>query len=151
MRLIQAFQEKGDRKYQKRAAEEAKESAGEQKRVEEENKEITQGYKRRGVIDRFISFGNNTIFWDDLACFIGIPNNDPGMFLNQEAIEVESGEQTYSLAYLVRVMVKLQNLGVIVCESKMTMGVSSPLNIDRFHMTFFGQKILSYIDDESNV
>lgn len=33
----------------------------------------------------------------------------------------------------------------MVCEIKVTIGTSSLSNIDRFHLTFFGLKILTYL------
>ena len=93
-----------------------------------------------------------TVFWSELASFIGLPPNLSymGQLLNKSLIKVnEEGEELgefTDFSYIARSIVKLQSLGVIECDIIMTLGTTSINNIDRFHITLFGQKVLEYID-----
>ena len=57
----------------------------------------------------------------------------------------DDGSETMNWAYIVRSFVKLNNLGVIVSDYTTTVGTTSNLNIDRFHITLFGELILEYV------
>lgn len=58
--------------------------------------------------------------------------------------EVDS--EIIDFAYLAKSIIKMQNLSVLQCDFKTTLGTLSINDIDRFHITFFGQKLLDYID-----
>lgn len=98
----------------------------------------------------------STIFWKDFIAFI-VNNDDSnirdmGALLNRELLATdEKGEQHLirTLSFLARSIIKLQSLGALQYDFITTAGNSSPTYIDRFHLTFFGQKILEYIDVES--
>jgi len=93
-----------------------------------------------------------TIFWKEFASSIGLPQNVSymGHLLNKSLTRInEEGEhlgEVMDYAYVARSIMKLQSLGVLQCDIIMTLGTTSLNNIDRFHITFFGQKLLEYID-----
>lgn len=110
------------------------------------------------MTDRNIVHPNgNTIFWKDYISYV-LNTQEPiardmGSLLNRELIvKAEDGTQYKSmeLSYLPRSIIKLQSLGVLQYDFITTLGTSSPTYIDRFHVTFFGQKVLEYVDIEDN-
>lgn len=106
-----------------------------------------------GFQDRIVLFGEDTtVIWKDfveplhlksfehdLGAFLSIPFQAE---LNGEAL---GGEITY-LAQFAKSIVKLQNLSVLQCEYHTTLGTISLGNIERFHITLFGKKLLEYIE-----
>lgn len=146
LELVAAFQKEGVKEYQQHINNQAQASAKRQESLQGERKGA--GYVPRIWIDRNIQFGGNTIFWNDFAQHFGMSRSvtDPSILLNAYCAD-ESGNTIDEWAYILRSMHKLQSLGVLVCEITLTTGTSSLSNIERFHLTFFGQKILSYLKD----
>jgi len=100
--------------------------------------------------DRNIIYGENTIFWKDFSEFYKLQNvNDMGKMLNMTGW-AESGTEVYDWAYIVRSLLKFQREGVVQLEFVSTLGVISQNNIDRFHITIFGQNLLNYIKVEAH-
>jgi len=158
LKMVETHQESGPDVFKQNTINKAKQNsesivADDKNKSENENvsvdKDKSVKFQKRTLLDRNISFGNNTIFWLDFILAYRLPPNinDAGLLLNTALVQrKETGDiTTYEWSYIVQSMVKLQNLGVIVCEYKMTLGISSTLNIDRFHVTFLGQKIISYV------
>ena len=107
-----------------------------------------------GFQDRVVLFGEDTtIFWEDFIepLHIKTPNHGLEAFLsvhfqaNGSNGEPLDGEITY-LAQLAKSIIKLQNLSVLQCEYHTTLGTISPGNIQCFHITLFGKKLLEYIE-----
>lgn len=96
----------------------------------------------------------NTIFWGDFIKIFRLGEDVPDMsiFLNRKFTTKDSNgnfnEEIIDFAYFAKSIIKLQNLGVLQCDFIPTIGTSSLNHIDRFHITFFGQKLLEYIDIE---
>lgn len=114
-----------------------------------------------GMKDRSVFFGeSNTIFWKDYSNYLHLSEkvSDMGQLMNRECI-AQAGENNHTpilaYAYIARSIIKLQSIGVLQCDYITTLGTASQNNIDRFHITFFGQKVLEYIDldkgDKPNV
>lgn len=57
----------------------------------------------------------------------------------------ENGETTMGWAYYVRSFIKLDRLGVLQLDYYSTLGAVNSLNVERFHLTLFGEKLLKYI------
>jgi hypothetical protein len=148
LKLIISYRKEGKRDYQLKVTQEAQQAAKNQQDTLEKAEEASTDFKRRFWVDRNVEFSQNTMFWNDFAQFSGLSKNvtDPGILLNSYCSD-KDGSSTIDWAYMIRSITKLQSLGVLVCEIKITMGTSSLSNIDRFHLTFFGQKIVSYLDD----
>lgn len=111
--------------------------------------------KSGGMHDRSYFYGeDNTIFWSDFIkmLHLEITATDMSAFLNkrftQKAPDGTLEEDITEFAYIARSIIKLQNLGVLQCDFITTLGTISPNNIERFHITFFGQKLLEYISLE---
>lgn len=95
-----------------------------------------------------------TVFWDDFRSFLhlGDCGKNLGDLLNIKLIlNPENGDEsseTIGFAYFVKSIIKLQHLGVLQCDYITTLGTSSSNYINRFHITFFGQRLLEYINVE---
>ncbi|KPU46022.1 hypothetical protein OXPF_05020 [Oxobacter pfennigii] len=72
-----------------------------------------------------------------------------GILLNYECSN-EQGATSLKWTYMAKSILKLESLGVLQLDFMMTTGTSSPNNIERFHITLFGQKILGYIKEVEN-
>lgn len=94
--------------------------------------------------DRNIRCENKTIFWLDFCKTFDLETPEMGIALIYKAKE-DDGSETMNWAYIVRSFVKLNNLGIIVSDYTTTVGTTSNLNIDRFHITLFGELILEYV------
>lgn len=145
MKQIISFRKYGKNDHQIKVTQEAQQTAKKQQDALKAAETHTS-YKKKIWVDRNVQFAQNTIFWVDFAQYLGLSKNvtDPGVLLNLYCSD-KNGNTIVDWAYMIRSLTKLQNLGVLVCEIKVTIGTSSLSNIDRFHLTFFGQKILSYL------
>lgn len=108
------------------------------------------------MTDRNIIYQDgNTIRWSDFSTFLfGSDIKDMGQLLNRQCIaQTNEGEEIFTIepAFIARSIIKLQSLGVLQYDFITTLGNTSPNNIDRFHITFFGQKVLEYIDLDKDV
>ena len=146
LKLIISFQKEGKRDYQLKVTQEAQKTVKNQQDSLVKAETTSTGYKRKYWVDRNVQFSQNTVFWIDFAQFSGLSKNvtDPGILLNSYCSD-KDGNTVIDWAYMIRSITKLQSIGVLTCEIKVTIGTSSLSNIDRFHLTFFGQKILSYL------
>lgn len=116
-------------------------------------KEALANENSGGFQDRIVLFGEDTtIIWKDFIKPLHVKSldHDLGEFLSipfqaEQNGKVLEGEITY-LAQLAKSIVKLQNLSVLQCEYRATLGTISPGNIERFHVTLFGKKLLEYIE-----
>ena len=70
--------------------------------------------------------------------------NDMSLLLNVK-LNANGEEPVYDWAYYARSIIKLQNMGVFQLDFVSTLGTVSQFNIERFHVTLFGQKLLEYI------
>ncbi|MVB11613.1 hypothetical protein CAFE_23340 [Caprobacter fermentans] len=151
LKLLIAFRKEGKRDYQLKVTQEAQQTLKNQPDSLGKAENTSVGYKRRFWVDRNVQFSQNTMFWIDIAQFSGLSKNvtDPGILLNSYCSD-KDGNTVDDWAYMIRSITKLQSLGVLVCEIKVTIGTSSLSNIDRLHLTFFGQKIVSYLEDSNS-
>ena len=114
----------------------------------QEDAAIKGGWK-----DRSYFYGeNNTIFWNDFVKIFPLRDviTDMGIFLNGKFVKKgeagESDSEIIEFAFLAKSVIKMQSLSVLQCDFKSTLGTMSINDIDRFHITFFGQRLLDYID-----
>lgn len=63
----------------------------------------------------------------------------------------ENGEKTMNWAFYVRSFIKLDRLGVLQLDYYSTLGTVNSLNIERFHVTLFGEKLLEYISPNKKI
>lgn len=108
----------------------------------------------RGWQDRNVIYGEDTtIFWNDFIKGLNISSSkfDLGALLNLKFKARDENGQFYGdevdyLAHLGKSIVKLQNLSVLQCDYITTPGTISLGNVERFHITLFGKKLLEYIE-----
>ena len=67
-----------------------------------------------------------------------------GLALLYEGTNEDNGAGT-NWAYLVKSFLKLEKLGIIQMDYINTPGTISSLNVERFHITLFGEKLLEYV------
>ena len=103
--------------------------------------------------DRNIIHDNgNTIFWSEFSSFLGLPNNAGVDYLMNRKLSMSTPDGSVindDFDYgkiIARTIIKLNSLGVLETEHATRAGTTSAYDINRFHITFFGQKILDYLD-----
>ncbi|MCY6370249.1 hypothetical protein [Clostridium ganghwense] len=99
-------------------------------------------------VSRNIIWGNNTIFLKDYRAYY-LENSDdfPSVdLLMNIGFKDSKNNPYYYFAYESRSLIKLQNLGVVSLDFISTLGTISSGNIDRIHISIFGEKLLNYIE-----
>lgn len=151
LRLIKRYMKEGTRTYYQKMIEKFKEDIQEKQKQPDINDGsmggMTKAYSPRRWYDRNIIYGENTIFWEDFTKFFNLVNiNDMGRMLN-EAGQTENGVEVFDWAFLGRSLIKFQSRGVVQLEFVSSLGTISQNNIDRFHITMFGQRLLEHINN----
>lgn len=101
--------------------------------------------------DRNVSYGENTtIYWEDFAHMLHLDAEKYDLVtLLSVHFQAELGGDQFETDYfscLARSIIKMQNLGVLQCEYYTTLRTISSGNIDCFHISLFGKKLLEYIE-----
>lgn len=141
LKLIKKFQVNGSKEEYKEKLSDAKKS------------KASGGWNDRNVI-----YGEDTtIFWKDFISGLNFSSSVPDLgallSLKFQAIDENGqffGEEIDYLSHLAKSIIKMQNLSVLQCEYHTTLGTTSSSNIERFHITLFGKKLLEYIELETN-
>lgn len=146
LQMIRQYIEEGQRIHYYEMLEKLKDDINDRHTKQEPNEDVKRKtYSPKKWYDRNVIYGENTVFWKDFTQFFHLKNaNDMGVVLNTFG-ESGEGKETYIWASLVRSMLKFQSKGVIQMEFITSLGTISQNNIDRFHITLFGQKLLEYI------
>lgn len=94
--------------------------------------------------DRIFYVPEKTVLWAD---FLGQDTDDVPQFSDMiiQHWKTANGDEDYSFAMMCRALLKLQRLGVIDIDTQMLMGDSPINNIQQFHLTVFGDKLLEYV------
>ena len=106
------------------------------KRAEEKQKGFWQ--------DRSVIYGKNTIFWSDFCHHYNLHIDYAGRMLNQ--VPTDSEENKMQWGYMMRSLLKLETLGILELEYIPTVGTVNKNNVDRIHVTIFGQELLKYFN-----
>lgn len=149
LEMIKSFMKYGEKKYYISSELAKRNRLEEERRNNEEIKEYnskTKGIKKLdfSFSDRDMRIGNKTIFWKDFSEYYNINVGEMGYMILDKGIN-ENGEKTMSWAFYVRSFIKLDKLGVVQLDYYSTLGTVNSLNIERFHITLFGEKLLQYI------
>ncbi len=149
LKIIKQYMKDGVRIYHQQMTEKYQSDIREKQKqpqiVNQENTTMKKAYTPHKWYDRNIIYGENTIFWKDFTEFFKLTNiQDMGRILN-EAGKDEDGFEVYDWAFLVRALLKMQSKGVVQLEFISSTGIISQNNIDRFHITLFGQNLLEHI------
>lgn len=125
------------------------------KLIEKENKQIdlmnTNNNLRKikkltfeSFQDRNLDIGTKTIFWKDFMKTYEVNIPEMGLALLYEGTD-ENNQPTIFWAYVISSFIKLESLGLISLDNIATLGTTNSLNIDRFHISVFGELLLKYI------
>lgn len=152
LKMIQEYKKDGVRDEFENNVKKIREQEEEHKRIDIENKEIEEHNKTsrikkiKGIkfYDRNFKMGEDTIFWKDFMKTYELDCPELGFTLLYETTN-ENGERFMHWAYWARSFLKLERLGIIQLDQINTVGTINSLNIDRFHITLFGLKLLTYI------
>ena len=91
-------------------------------------------------------YGEYTIFWKDFTETIGLDSN----ITISKLLLFDYYDSDYSKwTYMARAFINLERHGVIEMECATTLGNINSLNVQRFHLTNYGLKLLSYLDRPS--
>lgn len=153
--MIKNFMKYGEKKYYISSELDKRSRLEEKRRENEEIKEYnskTKGIKKLdfNFSDRDMRIGNKTIFWKDFSEYYNIKVGEMGYMILDKGIN-ENGEKTMNWAFYVRSFIKLDRLGVLQLDYYSTLGTVNSLNIERFHVTLFGEKLLEYISPNKKI
>lgn len=152
LEMIKSFVTYGDKTYYNlKESERREEVKKQQQRLNYNNRtKENSGYIKTNWVDRNIIIDNKTIFWKDFSKHYGLNVNEMGYMILMNGVH-EDGQETMIWAYYVRAFVKLDRLGIIQLDYSNTLGTINALNIDRFHITLFGEQLLQYIPLIENI
>lgn len=152
LKMIQEYKQTGVRKYFKLNEQNEKQRIEYNRKIDQENLEIKKYNETSKIkkielskwVDRSVKVGENTIFWKDFAETYNLSIPEMGLALLYEGTNEDNGACT-DWAYLVKSFLKLEKLGIIQMDYINTPGTISSLNVERFHITLFGEKLLEYV------
>lgn len=131
--MINDYIKNGSREFYKKNIEK-------NKKQDEKNENIYFKFKDRNLIVD----DKNTIFWKDFEKYYELQTGEMGFILLGETMD-EEGNKSKEWAYLGKSFIKLQNLGILELDYINTTGNINSLNVERFHITLFGNELLKYI------
>lgn len=152
LEMIKSFNVYGEKKYfdeRELARKETIKKLKEQQ-VKDNTTKNNSRYIKTNWVDRDIIIDGKTIFWKDFSNYYELNVNEMGYMILMNGV-LENGQETMIWAYYVRSFVKLDRLGIIQLDYNSTLGTINSLNIDRFHITLFGEQLLEYIPLIENI
>lgn len=97
------------------------------------------------IIESNDRYGELTVFWKDFCKFIGLDSD----ISISKLLLFDYYESNYSKwTYLGKSFIKLDKLGLIEMEYLNYPGCLNSLNVDRFHVTYSGIRILEYFNEK---
>lgn len=118
----------------------------ENRKIEEDNKNNVEYKKltKKRFYDRNIIIGERTVFWKDFMDAFDLETPEMVFLLLFETID-ENDNKSIDWAYITKSFIKLERLGIICLDNMSTLGTTNNMNIDRFHISLFGEMLLEYI------
>lgn len=145
LHMIKEYIKNGSREYYKNNIKKNKEQEEENKKIDEYNKNSNNQIKKIKFRDRNIVLDEtSTIFWKDFEKYYELQASEMGFILLGQTID-EEGNKSKEWAYIGKSFIKLQNLGILELDYINTTGNINSLNVERFHITLFGNELLKYI------
>ena len=162
LQMIKEYRKNGSRDYYYQNIKKQEIIEENNKKIREENKmqelknEQIREENKKGKIkkleklmmpeyhDRNLRIEDKTIFWKDFIKTFNLEVQERGLPLLFETIN-EKNETSMDWAYIIRSFIKLESLGILNFDYLTTLGTSNNLNIDRFHISIFGEMLLEYI------
>ena len=155
LKMIKKFMKYGEKRFyitselaNRKRGEEEKQRNAEIKEYNAKTNEIKKLEVRYS--DRDVRIGDKTIFWKDFSNYYNVNVNEMGYMILAKGINEEK-QLTMDWAYYVRSFIKLDRLGILQLDYYTTVGTINSLNIDRFHITLFGEQLLEYVPLERNI
>lgn len=155
LKMIKKFMKYGEKRFyitselaNRKRDEEEKQRNAEIKEYNAKTNEIKKLEVRYS--DRDVRIGDKTIFWKDFSNYYNVNVNEMGYMILAKGINEEK-QLTMDWAYYVRSFIKLDRLGILQLDYYTTVGTINSLNIDRFHITLFGEQLLEYVPLERNI
>lgn len=144
LHMIKEYIKNGSREYYKNNIKKNREQE-ENKKIDEYNKNSNNQIKKIKFRDRNIVLDEtSTIFWKDFEKYYELQASEMGFILLGQTID-EEGNKSKEWAYIGKSFIKLQNLGILELDYINTTGNINSLNVERFHITLFGNELLKYI------
>ena len=145
LHMIEEYRNNGDREYYDKNTEKAQKEKIENEKKDRSDKTPYLGLKKIRWVDRNVVIDNSsTIFWKDFEKYYELQTGEMGFILLGETMD-EEGNKSKIWAYLGKSFIKLQNLGILELDYINTTGNINSLNVERFHITLFGNELLKYI------
>lgn len=145
LHMIKEYRSNGDREYYKKNTEKAQKEKLENEEIDKNNRTPYLGLKKIKWTDRNVVIdSSNTIFWRDFEKYHELQAGEMGFILLGQTTD-EEGNESKEWAYIGKSFIKLQNLGILELDYINTTGNINSLNVERFHITLFGNELLKYI------
>lgn len=145
LHMIEEYKDNGDREYYDKNTEKAQKEKIENEKKDRSDKTPYLGLKKIRWVDRNVVIDNSsTIFWKDFEKYYELQTGEMGFILLGETMDEECNKSK-EWAYLGKSFIKLQNLGILELDYINTTGNINSLNVERFHITLFGNELLKYI------
>lgn len=151
LEMIKSFIKYGDKSYYLERKTKNEDQSKKQKEYDNNNQlESRSHYVRTFWRDRDLLVDGQTFFWKDFSSHYELNVNEMGHMILKNGT-LNNGQETMIWAYYVRSFIKLDKLGILQLDYSSTLGTINSLNIDRFHVTLFGMKLLDYIPLKSDI
>lgn len=145
LQMIKEYRNNGDREYYNKNTEKAQKEKIENEEIDKNNRTPNLGLKKIKWINRNVVIdSSNTIFWKDFEKYYELQAGEMGFVLLGQTTD-EEGNKSKEWAYIGKSFIKLQNLGILELDYINTTGNINSLNVERFHITLFGNELLKYI------
>lgn len=145
IQMIKEYRNNGDREYYNKNTEKAQKEKIENEEIDKNNKTPNLGLKKIKWVNRNVVIdSSNTIFWKDFEKYYELQAGEMGFVLLGQTTD-EEGNKSKEWAYIGKSFIKLQNLGILELDYINTTGNINSLNVERFHITLFGNELLKYI------
>ena len=145
LQMIKEYRNNGDREYYNKNIEKAQKEKIENEEIDKNSTTPHLGLKKIKWVDRNVVIdSSNTIFWKDFEKYYELQTYEMGFVLLGQTTN-EEGNKSEEWAYIGKSFIKLQNLGILELDYINTTGNINSLNVERFHITLFGNELLKYI------
>lgn len=145
LQMIKEYRNNGDREYYNKNIEEAQKEKIKNEEIDKNSTTPHLGLKKIKWVNRNVVIdSSNTIFWKDFEKYYELQTYEMGFVLLGQTTN-EEGNKSKEWAYIGKSFIKLQNLGILELDYINTTGNINSLNVERFHITLFGNELLKYI------
>ena len=145
LHMIKKYRSNGNREYYDKNIERAQKEKIKNEEIDKNNRTPNLGLEKIKWVNRNVVIdSSNTIFWRDFEKYYKLQVGEMGFILLKQTTDEEDNESK-EWAYTGKSFIKLQNLGILELDYINTTGNINSLNVERFHITLFGNELLEYI------